>query len=195
MKNVKNIGLFGGSFDPVHRGHTALALAAMKEYGLDRVVFIPAKIPPHRNRKKLTAPANRLKMLTLALRPFRRFSIDRYELNRKGTTYTYQTVSHFRSKYPKCDIFFIIGSDSLIELGTWKRIDRILDSCTFITGRRKGVKVPDRCRYAGRVKFIKKAMPAVSSTGIRQSIRKGRSPAAAVAAPVGRYIAAKGLYK
>src|SRR3989339_776506 len=109
------LGLFGGSFDPVHCGHMELARAARGECGLDRVFFIPALRPPHKKGRALTDARHRLAMLRLAVRPYPAFSISAFELNRKTTTYTYRTLEYFRARYPGAELFFILGSDSLSE--------------------------------------------------------------------------------
>ena len=141
MTKKLRIGLFGGSFDPVHIGHVALARSARKEFKLDKVIFIPAKVPPHKLQKRLT-PANvRLKMLSAAIKPYKKFLISRYEIDRKPPTYTYQTVAHFKRFYPGSKLFFIIGMDSFVELKTWKKIDTLMGQLQFIAGKRHGVSV------------------------------------------------------
>jgi nicotinate-nucleotide adenylyltransferase len=168
FKRNLRIGLFGGSFDPVHVGHLELACAAKSEYQLDKIFFIPAKHPPHKLGKVLLPPAQRLKLLSLALKPYKNFIISRYELNRKDVTFSYQTADYFRSRFPSAEIYFIIGGDSLAELKTWKNAARLAATVKLLAGKRAGVKVPKRIPFKNSVFFLKKALPKVSSTTIRE---------------------------
>jgi len=192
MKCNSRIGLFGGSFDPVHIGHIELARAAREEFDLDKVIFIPAKQPPHKLVKHLSSAAARLKMLKAALKPFNDFTISRYELGRKPTTYTYQTAAHFKKLYPCSELFFIIGTDSLVELDTWKEIGRLVKEVRFIAGKRPGIKTGGR--YCGSVKLLKKKLPGVSSSKVRELSASGRSLRGFVPAPVEKVLRKSRLY-
>lgn len=189
------IGLFGGSFDPVHNGHIKLALAAREQFKLDCVVFVPARMPPHKLKKTLSSVADRLVMLYLAIRPYPRFRISPFELKRKKTTYTFETIDYFKRLLPGAKLYFIAGSDSLLELKTWKRADRLLSSCTFITGRRKGAPVAKGAPYLDRVQFVKGGLPAISSSDIRERVQQGKSIKKLVPPDVEKYIANRELYR
>jgi nicotinate-nucleotide adenylyltransferase len=193
MSEKLRLGLFGGSFDPVHCGHLQLALAAQKEFKLQKVVFVPARRPPHKKDKELLPAGKRVRMLSLALAPYPGMSISSFELRRKQTTYTYQTLRHFRRKFPDADLFFIIGSDSLNELSTWKRSDLLFTLCRFIVGRRKG----SRPRRTGTAPadFLAGCLPAISSSGIRDRVRQGRSIKGLVPPVIERYIRTECLYR
>ena len=176
------LGLFGGSFDPVHYGHMELARAARGECGLDRVFFIPALRPPHKKGRALT------------VRPYPAFSISAFELNRKTTTYTYRTLEYFRARYPGAELFFILGSDSLSELASWKHAQTLGSFCTFIAGTRAGA--PRAAAMAGiKVHFLKTRAMRVSSSDIRRKISLGEKTRGLMPPPVQRYIIARGLYK
>jgi len=192
--NNLRIGLFGGSFDPVHLGHIKLALAAKNEYKLDRIFFIPAKCPPHKLNKKLLAAAKRLRLLSLALKPFKSFSISRYELNKKSVTYTYQTAAYFRKLYPCAEMFFIIGGDSLVELKTWKKADRLAETVGFLAGKRAGVKIPADIPFKDSVLFIKHKLPSVSSSCIRALAAMNKPLKGLVPEAVGKAIAKNRIY-
>lgn len=188
MGNAKRIGIFGGSFDPVHLGHIKLALSAKKEYKLDTVIFVPARKPPHKQDKKLLPGKTRLKMLSLALKGLRSVRIDAYELKRPGASYTYRTLEHYSRKFRGAELFFIAGGDSLSDMKHWKRPERILQLAEPITGRRRGARKLPGARY------LKASMPRVSSSEVRSRLRRGLSAAGLVPREVEKYIKANGLY-
>jgi nicotinate-nucleotide adenylyltransferase len=167
MKSNVRIGLFGGSFDPVHLGHLKLACAAKNEYKLNKIYFIPAKHPPHKLNKVLLPAAKRVKLLSLALKPYKSFVISRYELERKPVTFSYQTAAYFRKRFPKAEIYFIIGGDSLAELKTWKNAARLAATVKLLAGKRTGVKFPSQIPFKNSVHFLKNELPEVSSSTIR----------------------------
>jgi nicotinate-nucleotide adenylyltransferase len=174
MKCNLRIGLFGGSFDPVHTGHIGLAKAARDEFKLDKVVFIPAKHPPHKLKKHLAPAGIRLKMLAAAVKPYKDFAVSRYELRRKPPTYTFQTAAYFKRLYPGSKLFFIIGMDSLAELKTWKKIGSLTKQLLFLTGKRKGAKATGQGPVDSSVRILKSRLPAVSSTQIRRLVSEGK---------------------
>ncbi len=187
------IGLFGGSFDPVHSGHLQLARAALSEFRLDRIIFIPARQPPHKQQRKMTAVAHRCAMLSLALRPYRSFRVSKYELNRPSTTYTYQTLRYFHRRFPRAELFFIIGSDSLAELHAWKRSGLLAKLSVFIAGKRPDAPA-GKYLFPGDVRFLKKPIRRVSSSDIRERGAKGRSLKGLVPEAVRKYILKQKLY-
>ena len=188
--------MFGGSFDPVHCGHMELARAARRECGLDRVFFIPALRPPHKKGRVLTDARRRLAMLRLAIKPYPAFAISTFELKRETTTYTYQTLEYFRARYPSAKLFFILGSDSLSELASWKRAQTLGSLCTFIAGTRAGA--PRAAAMTGmnmKIHFLKTHVMRVSSSDIRRKISLGEKTGGLMPQPVQHYIITHGLYK
>lgn len=159
------IGLFGGSFDPVHNAHIKIAEEAYKQYALDKVIFIPARNPPHRYQKKLTDIKDRVKILKLALSRKKNFELSEFELRRRKTTYTCETINYFKKKFPDSEIFFIIGSDSLREMRYWKKGYDLLKFCRFIVAKRPGFKLLKK-----GVLYLKDISESISSTFIRQNI-------------------------
>jgi nicotinate-nucleotide adenylyltransferase len=194
MAGKLRLGLFGGSFDPVHRGHLQLARAAQNAFHLERVLFIPARKPPHKKDRVVSPAAQRLRMLSIALRPYPGLGISRFELRRTATTYTYQTVEYFRKRYPGAKIFFIIGSDSLAELSTWKNAEHLFSLCEFIVGKRAGFTGATIPRQAV-VRFLPHLLPAVSSSLVRRNAAAGHSILKLVPPGVERYIERTGIYK
>lgn len=183
------IGLFGGSFDPIHNGHILLADKAIKQLKLNRLIFIPAYSPPHKSRK-MTAGARRKKMLRIALAGRKKFSISNFELNLKKKVYTYQMLGYFHKKYPGAALYLIIGSDSAAELTKWKNSERIRRQGKIAVGRRE-TRVFDRKKYfielSGTIKNI-------SSTGIRNRAACGLSLKGLVQPQVENYIKRNGVY-
>ena len=103
------IGIFGGSFDPVHTEHVRLAVSAIESLGLDKLFVVPAATPPHKPGKKMTADEVRLRALELAFEDIPKVVVSRYELDQKGTSYTYLTCRHFKEVYPEADLYFLVG--------------------------------------------------------------------------------------
>ena len=195
MKRNLRIGLFGGSFDPVHSGHMALAAAAKRELKLDRVVFIPARIPPHKLSKHPAPGRIRFNMLRAALKKHPGFSVSRYELDRKPPTFTFQTAARFEKLYPRARLFFIIGADSLLELGTWKNIKKLVRRVQFATAGRRGVKITAKTPFYDSVIMLKNIPPLVSSSRIRELAGRGE-PLKGLVPPVIERIIRKGhVYK
>ncbi len=130
---MKRIGLFGGTFDPIHMGHLQAAKSVKNGYGLDNIFFIPSAIPPHKKRSHVTGAKDRLEMLRLALVDISEFLISDTELKRKGPSYTIDTVRHFISVYPKKTAFYlIIGHDAFLEIDTWKSYIFLFSEIPFI---------------------------------------------------------------
>ena len=122
--------LFGGTFDPVHLGHTTVAAFAAEQIGADEVVFIPAKRSPHKNVFPVASGALRVEMLRLALGGTAKFSVSSCELERPAPSYTFETLSMFAGRYgPKSQLYWLVGADDLCDLGCWHRVDDVLDLC------------------------------------------------------------------
>lgn len=125
------IGIFGGSFDPVHSEHVALCRAAVESLSLDRLFVVPAATPPHKRGKNISDGHMRLEMCKLAFADVPRTEVSDFELRSGGTSYTYLTVGHFRAKFPDADLYFLVGTDMLRDFPTWKYPLKILENCTL----------------------------------------------------------------
>src|SRR5262249_49729171 len=125
------IALFGGTFNPVHTGHLLIAEAALERYGLKQVLFVPAGIPPHKKRPA-TSARHRQAMLRLATRGNPAFGVSDWEVRQNRKVYTYETLEHFRKQWPGKKLFFLLGSDSMKKLSTWREPRRLQSLCRFI---------------------------------------------------------------
>ncbi len=132
------LGILGGTFDPPHIGHMLMAQSALETFSLDQIVFVPAGVPPHKRRTDIVDADHRLGMVEAATRPHPEFSVDPLELRRDGRSYTIDTIHVLRERDPDCELFFLIGADSLRDLHAWMRIDELLPLCRFLTFVRPG---------------------------------------------------------
>ncbi|CAN5412261.1 nicotinate-nucleotide adenylyltransferase [soil metagenome] len=187
-KPNEKIGLYGGSFDPIHNGHLILARDAMERLGLDRVIFLPARISPHKlNRPPATAEA-RCQMLAAAVagEPF--FEMDDCEINREGPSFTIDTVALYRERFPEAKIYYFIGDDNLPELESWKEIVKLRELVQFVVLSRVGMP------FLSEFPMITRRIE-ISSTELRDRIARGQSVQYMVPSAVCDVIAQLGLYK
>ncbi|OGR84151.1 MAG: nicotinate (nicotinamide) nucleotide adenylyltransferase [Elusimicrobia bacterium RIFCSPHIGHO2_01_FULL_64_10] len=190
----RKIGILGGTFDPVHAGHVALARAAVRELGLDALYLVPAKRSPMKGGRPAAGAARRLEMLRLAAREVPRCRVSRAELDRSGPSYTAGTVRAFRRKFPRARLHLIVGSDCLAGFPRWKDSGAILREARLVAGRRAGGRKKVPALLAGRVEFLRSGMPRISSTRIRAGVRRAGT-GEAVPETVRRYILKHGLYR
>jgi nicotinate-nucleotide adenylyltransferase len=169
---MKRIGIFGGTFDPPHIGHIAIAEQAKKQLGLDCVYFIPAFIPPHKRLHSSTTAHHRMKMMKLAVYGRKDFKVSRIELNRRGISYTIDTLKTFKRRFPKTELVLIIGADNLAQFNSWKSPRTILRLASLAVYKRKGFSLSLKDKSI--VYFLLKGrMLCVSSTEIRNKIEMG----------------------
>lgn len=193
---MTRIGVFGGSFDPVHRGHLYVALLAREAAGLDRVVFVPAARPPHKAGAALAPAADRLAMLRAALDAEPESGVSEVELAPGGPRYTVDTLAALRTVYPGAALAFILGMDSLRDLPGWREPGRILAEAELIAVDRPGMAVPEiPSPWEGRVRLVTGNPFAVSSTDVRRRAAAGLSLRHLVTAGVEAYILDHGLYR
>lgn len=198
------IGIFGGSFNPVHLGHLVAAQDALEHMGLNRVVFLPAAQPPHKHGAPLAASADRLEMLRLAIAGDLRFEVSDDEIGRGGISYTVDTLRRFRARLADASLYFIIGADSLLELHTWRDVETVLQLAEIVTVGRPGValehvnretlRLPDPWPARLTVNLVAGHRIDISSTDIRNRVSKGQSIRYLVPEAVERYIHARKLY-
>lgn len=145
MENMqgKKIGIFGGSFDPIHNGHLTIAEAAYREFRLDEVWFIPAGHSPNKEESKMTDPALRAQMVSLALRPYPYFKMSDMEITAEQTSYTYLTLTKLKKSYPDTTFYFIMGADSLDYFETWKHPEIICEKAVLLVAVRERWELSD----------------------------------------------------
>jgi nicotinate-nucleotide adenylyltransferase len=193
----QRVGIFGGTFDPPHWGHLLLAESAREELRLDRVLFVPARVPPHKTGDGMT-PANvRLRLLRAALRGTG-FEISQVELGRPGPSYTVDTLEALRRSLPGAALFLLVGADSLADLPTWRAPERIARLATVAVARRPGS--PDATRRAGKAfgaRIVPLGNPPVdlASNELRARVARGRSIRFRVPPAVERLVHTLGLYR
>jgi len=199
------IGVLGGTFDPIHVGHLIIAETVRDEMALDKVLFIPAAGPPHKQHLPITAAADRLELVRLAVEGNPAFEPSDIEIERGGVSYTIETVEALRRSYgDETALFFIIGADTVAELPTWKDIDHLVHLCTFVVAARPGHRIEDMLSEAiglapetrQRVfrHYIDAVLVDISSTDLRARLAEGRSVRYRLPEAVERTIRAKGLY-
>lgn len=179
---MRKIGLFGGTFDPIHYGHLVLAECAFYECGLDRVIFIPAARPPHKKGEAVLESDYRFQMVSLAIEDNPYFEISPLEQYRPGYSYTIDTVHSFMSRYPEAELYFITGWDALLEIGTWKDAMELVRLCRFVTAARPGyemVKDDERLRglpevFWANLLVIEVPGVDISSTKLRERFASGK---------------------
>jgi nicotinate-nucleotide adenylyltransferase len=198
------IGVFGGSFDPVHKAHIAIAERAAEAAALDRLLFMPVYAQPFKPGADLSDGAHRMEMLRRACEGDARFGATDAELARGGVSYTIDSLRAIRDDGARRgEIFFLLGADMLLMLEKWYKADELLREFSFIAARRPGDgnENPERCveglrlRYGTRVILMDNPPMDVSSSEIRRRVRMGENIGGLVPASVGEYIDAKGLYK
>lgn len=217
--NKERIGLFGGTFNPIHSGHLRAADIVQKRLLLDKILFIPSYIPPHKNAVDVASPAHRLKMVEIALRSYPHFSPSSIEVDAEERSYSVITLGKIRELYPNAHVFFILGIDAFLEIDTWKDYDQVLEQCFFVVISRPGFRLKDAETAVQGVyrekmhelsvsdtlkddtlltrKIFLVSIDAldVSSTNIRQKLRKGESITTLVPEEVEAYIQKERLYQ
>jgi nicotinate-nucleotide adenylyltransferase len=168
------IGLYGGSFDPVHLGHLLVAQAAIEELGLDRLFFIPAACSPFKADNKMTPGEIRLQLLRLALAGKTNCEVDAQEVRRGGISYTVETLRDYAKRFPDAEIFYLIGADNISKLNEWRDAGELAKLAEFIAISRPGEK-PAEFPKPFRGKILKGFPAEISSTQIQARIRAGRA--------------------
>ena len=214
---MARVCIFGGTFDPVHRGHLAVARAALRRLKLDQLIFLPAGVPPHKQHKARAGFRHRFAMLKLATAREPRFAVSRLEAS--GVHYSIDTVRRLkRSLKPGDRLFFLIGMDAFLEIASWYRAEELLRECEFVVSVRPGSSIravtlvlpPSLRRSAGAfprrsrggirvdgvsIHLLRSARAPVSATQVRAAAKRGRPLGALVPSPVARYIEKHLLYR
>lgn len=200
-----NIGICGGTFDPIHRGHLDPILSVREAMQWDRVVYIPAAVQPFKQGREIASPFHRFAMTVLATEPHDRLSVSPRELERGAISYTVDTLRDLRGEHPDATLDWIIGDDNLEKLLEWKSIDTIFELANFAVLTRGGKSVlpvlqprvtePHARPRCGAIVFAENRTVAVSSTEVRRRVRAGEPIDELVPPPVSRYIHHYDLYR
>ncbi len=221
---MKKVGLFGGTFNPIHYGHLNLAKKVQESFKLDLIYFIPAALPPHKNSANLTDFQNRFEMISLAISNSNKFRISDVEMARPGISYTIDTVRYFKSTFPEnYQLFLLMGLDAVFEINTWKSFQDLLKLIPFIVMIRPGLNIQEKpFSWAKLTDYLKTNISAgynfskkdfcyhhknrpsiftcnisprdISSSNIRELIRKNKPFRHLLPKEVADYIKTKGLY-
>ncbi|MFZ7333515.1 nicotinate-nucleotide adenylyltransferase [Streptococcus pluranimalium] len=187
----KQVGILGGNFNPVHNAHLVVADQVRQQLGLDQVYLMPEFEPPHVDHKETIDEKHRLKMLELAIQDVQGLDIETIELERKGISYTYETMKLLTEKNPDVDYYFIIGADMVDYLPKWHKIDELIQMVQFV-----GVQRPKyKAGTSYPVIWVDVPLMDISSSMIRDFIKKDRQPNYLLPKPVLDYIEAEGLYQ
>ena len=194
MESRERIGLFGGSFDPIHTGHLILAESAVNRASLDRVIFMPTAFPPHKREAALSPFDMRKEMVKLAIGDNPRFELSLLE-QMDRPVYTYESVSHYHAMgYGREQLHLIVGSDSLEELSTWRHPEIIFEKATIIAMRRFGSEGGFPFPEGAAIILIESCSNSISSSGIRGMVDRGDSIRYLVPKAVEQFIQEQQLY-
>lgn len=202
--NLKRVGIMGGTFDPIHIGHLVIAEEIRNKFNLDKVIFIPTGNPPHKDNKKITSARHRYIMTLLATISNPYFEVSTIEIDKKGTTYTIDTIKTLRKVCSNdVELYFITGADSILELHTWKNVGELLKLCNFVAATRPGFEVAKlekkiqeiNSEYGVNIYTTIVTALQISSTEIRTRIREGRTVKYLLPEAVEKYIYKNNLYR
>jgi len=177
----------GGTFDPPHNGHIAIAEQVLRQLGLECVYFIPAYIPPHKQQSSSTTAHHRLNMMKVAVRGKKELKVSPIELRRRGISYTVDTLKVFKKRFPNSQLVLLIGADNLLQFNSWKSPKTILQLASLAVYKRKGFQLPSKKSTIDFI-LLKGRMLLVSSTEIRNKIEQGLPIRALVPDSVALYI-------
>ncbi len=197
MSLTAKVGIFGGTFNPLHNAHLIVAQTALTQFGLTEVVFVPSGIPPHKEVAEGVDREDRYAMVKEGILPYHSLSVSRIEIDRAGPSYTIDTIRALKEIHPE-GICFIVGADLLLQIETWKEPQELLQSVPFIIAPRAGVakerfSVPPFDR--AEVHFLRMNEVDLSSTWVRKRLKQGRAIEGCVPHEVTAYIEEHSLYR
>ncbi len=206
---MNSVALFGGTFNPIHYGHLAIAEEVRTKFNLDKIIFLPAFLPPHKKGADLAEAKNRYLMTQLATVSNPCFEVSSFEIDKGGKSYSIDAVNHFRQFYgEKVQLYFIVGADTLLELSTWKNVSELVKKCRFIVVPRPGYDLTKILNYhflgsetyslaselLENVLIGETAMLDISATSIRKRVAEWKSIKYLVPEPVEQFIHHQQLY-
>lgn len=197
---MRKIGLFGGSFNPIHKGHVKLALSIKEKLSLDKVIFIPSGEAPHKSSQEYAKASDRLEMCRLAVSDYPFFEVSDYEITKEGKSYSIYTVRHFKELYPEDELYLMVGSDMLLYFDKWYEYREILKNVTLAAVSREGTdfaeleKFAEKLRKNGNVIVVNNEAFPVSSTLLRKKIKNNEDTSCYLDEKVVKYIILEKLY-
>lgn len=201
---AKKVGILGGTFDPIHYAHLILAEHAWEQFQLDTVLLMPCAVPPHKEDREITQALHRSRMVQLAIEDNNHLKLSNFELERKGTTYTADTVQLLSKEHPECEYYFILGADSLFYIDKWYHPEQILEQIPIVAAVRGDTEQTDLQK---QIVYLKERYPSsqitlldtphieISSTMIRENVRQGKTIKYYVPKDVEKYIYQQKLYQ
>ena len=196
---MRKIGIFGGTFNPIHNGHIHLMETVKKALSLDEVWLMPAYTPPHKETKDLAKAEDRLNMLALVCQGREGFSVCRYEVDKGGRSYTVETAQYLKSAYPQDQFYFLMGADMLLSFDQWYRYEEILSCFTLAAAARDqgeyGALYQKASQLPGKTEIVVINPMPVSSTQVRALAAAGKDFSGLVPEKVAAYIKEHGLYR
>ncbi|MTI81511.1 MAG: nicotinate-nucleotide adenylyltransferase [Firmicutes bacterium] len=200
---MSSIAIMGGTFDPIHYGHLVAAEQVRHEFQCEQVLFIPASIPPHKDKRLISPVVHRLAMTQMAVVTNDYFTVSTLEIDRSGPSYTIDTVKAVKEKYNPDNLYFITGADAVLEIISWKNVEQLLSACNFVAATRPGYDISNLQHKLDGLpgehlrKIISIYIPAlaISSTDIRRRVHKGEPIKYLLPEPVEHYIKKNNLYK
>jgi nicotinate-nucleotide adenylyltransferase len=196
--NKRRLGIMGGTFDPIHFGHLVCAEEARWQFQLDEVIWVPAGQPWQKKDRAVSPAEDRYMMTVLATQSNLSFSVSRIEIDRGGPTYTLETLQALRDFYgDRADLFFITGTDAVMQILTWKEPEAVLSEAHFIAASRPDFDINESLiePFADRVSVMRIPALAISSTDIRKRVAEGRPISYLVPPEVEGYVVERGLYR
>jgi len=204
--SIKRIALYGGTFDPIHRGHLDTLRMVIDTMEWDRVILIPAFMQPFKVGLGTTSPLDRYAMAVLATMDDRRFVVSKHELEQEGVSYSVDTLRAFAARHPDMQFEWVIGDDNLPTLTQWRDVDRIFELANLVVlERRGGVRTPEELLHrvcppsmrekSGQIIFAGNPLVDASGTEIRRLVAAGEDISGLVGAEVAEYITRYGLYR
>jgi len=193
--SAQRLGILGGTFNPITIAHLVIAEQVSEVRRLDKVLFVPARVPPHKSASDVAPAMDRYHMTVLGTQSNPRFEVSRIELDRPGKSFTKDTLQELLDMYPGTELFYIIGSDAVAELSTWREPELVLKLARFLVVARPGYDLSQlEDRYKKSVDIVPVVGLDISSSEIRERVRQGRSIKYFVPEKVEEYIQEKGLY-
>ncbi len=217
--NRKRIGIFGGTFNPIHTGHVKAAQEVQRAFRMDRILFIPSSIPPHKVSPDIAPASHRMKMVELAISSYPRLVPSSIEIDAGGKSYSILTLEKLKAKFPKASMFFILGVDAFLEIDTWREHEKLLEQCHFVVISRPGYHLKEAAKtigkeYTDRIVWVSEpfdykedrygshkifflAIPTlnIASRDVREKIKTGKSIKNLVTETVEKYIRQNKLYQ